>query len=166
MNKREISCAKLGFIGVVLAVSNSTWSNGAPQPAGQSVAAPLTAAAPVIAVTDIKVSFKLDPRLSGGSYGGERWVSSPLYTGASGQDVVSARAVATSAKGQALGLSPDWVSTDTSVAAVFPVHGNVVEIKVLRAGQSKLTVTAGGVAKEILVSVTMQGKVLQLQISQ
>lgn len=147
-------------------VSMSAWPLRAAQPAERSLAAPPTVAVPVIAVTSIKVSFKLDPRLSGGSYGGERWVSSPLYTGASGQDVVSARGVATSAKGQALALSPDWVSTDTSVAAVSPVHGNVVEIKVLRAGHSKLTVTAGGVAKEILVSVTMQGKVLQLQISQ
>ena len=166
MNKRKIFGASLRCIGVAFAVSMSAWPLRAAQSAKQSQAAPPTAPVPVMAVTDIKVSFKLDPRLSGGSYGGERWVSSPLYMGASGQDTVSARGVATGAKAQALGLSPDWVSADMSIVAISPVHGNAVEIKVLRAGQSKLTVSAGGIAKEILVSATMQGKVLQLQISQ
>jgi hypothetical protein len=28
----------------------------------------------------LTVAFKLDPRLTGGTYGGERWVSPPKYT--------------------------------------------------------------------------------------
>jgi hypothetical protein len=46
-------------------------------------------AAPAAAAT-INVAFKLDPRLSGPTYGGERWVSPPTYTAASAQDVVEA----------------------------------------------------------------------------
>ncbi len=36
--------------------------------------------------TAIQVSFKLDPRLSGPTYGGERWISPPTYMGANAQD--------------------------------------------------------------------------------
>src|SRR5439155_27115962 len=52
------------------------------------------------AQSGIRVTFKLDPRLSGPTYGGERWVSPQTYSGANAQDAVEARVFAVDDKGR------------------------------------------------------------------
>ena len=48
----------------------------------------------------LSVSFKLDPRLQNSTYGGERRVSTPTFTGANAQDTVETRAQGVDARGQ------------------------------------------------------------------
>ncbi len=128
-----------------------------------SPAASSPAGAPL---TGIMVSFKLDPRLSGGSYGGERWVSPPTYTGASGQDVVEARASGVGSKGQAIPISPKWIATDPAMVTISPDQGEQVKITVKRVGESTVHVTADGVTKELLIKAEyLPSKAIQVHIT-
>jgi hypothetical protein len=114
----------------------------------------------------ITVSFKLDPRLSGPTYGGERWVSPPTYTGASAQDTVEARAQAMDAKGRPSDMALQWTPADPGMVSVTPSQGNQVKIAVKRTGESKLKVASQSVSKEFLIKARYQGKAIQVEIVQ
>jgi FKBP-type peptidyl-prolyl cis-trans isomerase len=145
---------------VVAVASMIALAAGAPERARSEEAAPAAAG------TTIQVSFKLDPRLSGPTYGGERWVSPPTYTGASAQEVVEARAQLVDAKGSSPDAAIDWISADAGVVSVSPTRGNRVAISVKRAGESKLTIRSRGASKELLVKARPLGKALQIEIVQ
>jgi FKBP-type peptidyl-prolyl cis-trans isomerase FklB len=116
---------------------------------------------------DISVSFKVDPRLLGGTYGGEQWVSSDHYTGAAAQDIVEARAMGTDAKGTAVRITPKWISSDTEIMTVSPGQVDRVKIHVKRAGESKLQVVADGITKEFSIKAdTLPTKAIQVRITQ
>jgi FKBP-type peptidyl-prolyl cis-trans isomerase len=102
-------------------------------------------------LTDIKFSFKLDPRLLGGTYAGERWISPATYDGSAAQDTVEAKAIGVGAKGQPLRIAPRWIPSDPEMVTVSPDQGALVKIKVTRAGESKLQVTSGAISKELLI---------------
>ena len=114
----------------------------------------------------INFSFKLDPRLSGGSYGGERWISPPTFTGASGQDVIEARASGIGAKGQPIPISPKWIASDPEMVTISPDQGEQVKVTVKRVGESKVQVTAADVTKELLIKAEyLPSKAIQVQIT-
>ena len=75
-------------------------------------------AAEPAAANDIRFSFKLDPRLAGGTYGGERWISGPAYTGIGGQKTVEVRAKVVDATGKPLNVNPKWVPDDPAMVSV------------------------------------------------
>jgi FKBP-type peptidyl-prolyl cis-trans isomerase len=102
-------------------------------------------------LTDMKFSFKLDPRLLGGTYAAEHWISPPSYDGSAAQDTVEARAIGVGAKGQLLRIAPRWIPSDPEMVTVSPDQGALVKIKVTRAGESKLQVTSGAISKELLI---------------
>ena len=116
----------------------------------------------------ILLSFKLDPRLGGGTYGGEVWVSPPTYTGAANQDVVDARARGADASGEAVVIAPGWIPSDPVMVTVSPVQGAQVTIFVKRAGQSTIDVTSDGLSRRLIVRATSDaaGQVVQVEISQ
>ena len=118
------------------------------------------------ALTDIQVSFKLDPRLSGPTYGGERWISPPTYTGAADQDTVEVRAQGLDAKGNLIRISPEWTPADPEMVTVSPSQGDAVTITVKRAGESKLKVSSQGVSKELQINAKPAGNALQVEIVQ
>jgi len=132
-------------------------------PAGVIEAAPATDPA---AAGDIRFSFKLDPRLAGGTYGGERWVSPPSYTGIGGQDSVEARAKVLDAAGASLDIGPTWTADDPAMVSVTPAQGNRVTITVKRAGASRLRVSAQGVSKDLSVTAAVRNDLLQVRIAQ
>lgn len=118
------------------------------------------------ALTDIQVSFKLDPRITQGLYMGERWVSPATYTGTSAQDTVEARVQGTDAKGRPVSISPKWIPADPEMVTVSPSQGSQVKITVKRAGESRLQVTSQGVSKELSVKAAVRNNVLQVEIAQ
>jgi FKBP-type peptidyl-prolyl cis-trans isomerase FklB len=118
------------------------------------------------AMTDIKVAFKLDPRLSGPTYGGEHWVSPSIYTGVNAQTTVEARAVGSGYMGQPVNIAPEWTASDPGMVNVSPVQGNAVTIKVLHAGESKLKVASAGVSRELSIKAKDSDGGLQVQIAQ
>lgn len=148
---------------VVLTLILSTLALASPSPsfAGDEKAAP-AAASP----TTITIAFKLDPRLSGPTYGGERWVSPPRFTGASSQDVVDARAQATDAKGTPLKAVFKWTPADPEMVSISPSQGQQVKISVKRTGESKLKVAWQEISKELLIKAKRVGQGIQVEIVQ
>jgi FKBP-type peptidyl-prolyl cis-trans isomerase len=121
--------------------------------------------APVVARID--VSFKMDPRLTRGLYLGDRWVSAQTFS--ISQPVVGAtveaRAVSRSAAGRPVGAEPRWSAEDTEMIRVEPAGGKDVKIAVLRAGESRVRVSAGAVAREVTVRAVQKGEALLIEIS-
>jgi len=116
----------------------------------------------------IKVSFKLDPRLTRSMYMGERWVSPPTYTGVrDGKEItVDARAEVISARGKSEGIGPKWIPSDPDMVTVTPAQGKEVKITVRRAGESSLKVAAPGFSRELFIKATLQGSAIQVNITQ
>jgi len=97
--------------------------------------------------TAIALSFKLDPRVLGPTYGGERWVSPPTYTGARTQHAVDTMARAVDARGAPVMADPEWTVSDPELLAVSPPSGKRVTITAKHPGVSTVTVKAGGASR-------------------
>ena len=119
-----------------------------------------TPAAPALA--GITFSFKLDSRLTQGSYMGERWVSPPTYTEVQAGEnlIVIARADGRNAKGEAIEIRSQWRSEDPEMVMVAPDKGSEVKITVLRPGESVLEVASQGLSRKLLVKAEYQNNVL------
>jgi hypothetical protein len=121
------------------------------------------------ALRQIKVSFKLDPRLTKGLYMGDRWVSPPSYTriGEGSECTVEARAYGLEAKRRPMNISPKWIPADPDMLTVTPSQGNEVKIIVKRAGQTSLDVVSQGVRKTLSVKAAVYlGTALSVEIKQ
>jgi hypothetical protein len=145
-------------IAAVLLVALSTMVNPAPSLAGDEKAG--------TAANTIQLSFKLDPRLAGPTYGGERWVSPRTYQGASAQNIVEAKADAVDAEGRPTKGSIDWKASDPEMVAVSPARGEQVKITVKRAGESSLTVTSGNVSRKLAVKAVDKNGTRRVAITQ
>jgi hypothetical protein len=111
--------------------------------------------------------FKLDPRLRGGTYGGEIWVSPSVYVGAVGQDTVEARARGLDVSGHSTTISPSWTASDPDMLTVWPDQGGQVTIVVKRGGESHLNVTSEGMSTALLFKASaVDGAVTQVEIFQ
>ena len=117
-------------------------------------------------VSDIKVAFKVDPRLTRGLHMGDRWVSTSTYVGTTGQETVEAKARGVNATGMVVQVRPIWIAEDPEMVGVTPTQGDAVQIKVKRAGQSSLQVTSAGFAKKLLIKATPKDSVLRVEITQ
>lgn len=138
---------------------------------GQATAQNQAAASfPAVPLTDIKVSFKVDPRLTRSLYMGDRWVSPPTYVGTNGQDTVEARAKGVDVKGVTMQVTPKWIPSDPEMVTVASSEGNEVKITVKRAGESHLRLAiengSGEVIlfKELLIKAWSQGGAIQVEI--
>ena len=121
---------------------------------------------PAPARSEIRFLFKLDPRLSGPTYGGERWISPLTYMGATAQDTVEARAQAVDAKGRPANITPEWIPSDPEMVTVSPSQGHRVTITVKRAGESKLKVVSQELSKELVVKAKYMGEIIFVEIAQ
>jgi len=116
----------------------------------------------------LKISFKLDPRLTQGLHMGDRWVSPAIFTttGTGGLVSVPARASGVDAEGRSF-KSPTWWPAEPDMVAVTPGQGAQVEITVLRPGESRLTVGEHGATRILMVkAVEREGGFWQVDISQ
>ena len=129
-----------------------------------------SAAAPDGALSRLMVSFKLDQRLSGPTYGAPRWVSPPTFTFAQGgaQLTVEARSQGVSANGTFMDVNAEWTPADPEMVTVTRGPKNEVTITVKHEGESTLTLTAQGMAKELVIKAQAiaSGSGLQVAISQ
>ena len=120
-------------------------------------------------LTDLRVLFKLDPRLSGSTYGGERWLSPPTFTSAAQEGTVGtvdAKVQGVDAKGRAVSVVPEWTAADPEMVTVTAGENYRFRITVKRAGESKLTVASQGVSKELVVKAKNLGRAIQVEIIQ
>ena len=125
--------------------------------------------APPVATTNFQVSFKLDPRLLGPTYGGERWVSPSTYgpiaeTGKTYS--VTARAYRIDAKGNALQMTADWTPADSNMVTVSPSQGHEVNITIQRAGETSVQVISGELLTMLSIKAVYKNNIIQVEISQ
>jgi FKBP-type peptidyl-prolyl cis-trans isomerase FklB len=121
-------------------------------------------AVPDLTLTDIRFSFKRDPRVVDSYHGLGPWVSGSSYSGATAQDTVETRCEGVDAAGTPVKISPEWIPSDPEMVTVSPNQSDHVTIKVHRAGESKLRITAHGFSKELVVRAQYVGKFIVLQI--
>ena len=120
----------------------------------------------------LAVSFKLDPRLMSGVYGGERWVSPPTYTrvGEGKTCTIDARVRRLDADGKPTVAQPTWTPADPDMVSVT-IKGTDGEaasdatILVRRAGETTLTVSDDGASKELAIKAVYRNNILQVDIS-
>ena len=119
-------------------------------------------------VSGVKVSFKLDPRITRGMYMGDRWVSPQTHIGVqAGKEItVEARVEGLDAGGKPACASPAWIPEDPDMVRVSPDRGRQVRITVRRAGTSALTVACGKASRELTVKATAREDAIQVEISQ
>lgn len=145
--------------------------------APQEAIQPKTASAPLkpsAAGARIEVSFKLDPRLSGGTYGGEHWVSPPTFSSAAQlgtEATLETRVRVVDNQGVPVKTALSWTAADASLVSVSPVspgETDHVQITVKRIGETKLVITAAGATKELRVKATAiaNGRGIQVDIAQ
>ena len=117
---------------------------------------------------DIKVSFKLDARLTRGLYMGDSWVSLATYTMAGGGRtcVGEAGVYGLDPDGKPGELSPKWIPSDPGMVSVSRHQGNAVKITVKRTGRCSLMVTFGGASKKLAIKAVRQNGGLRVDISQ
>jgi FKBP-type peptidyl-prolyl cis-trans isomerase FklB len=121
--------------------------------------------APNSAVTDLRLSYKRDPRVVDPYHGIGPWASGPDFGGATAQDTVEVRAEGVDAAGKPTKISPEWVPSDPEMVAVSPNQGDDVKITVHKAGESKLKITYQGFSKELVVKAKYVGKFILVEIS-
>ena len=117
---------------------------------------------------DIKVSFKLDARLTRGLYMGDSWISPATYTLAEeGRTcVVEAGVYGLDPNGKPGELSPKWIPSDPGMVSVSRHQSNAVKITVKRTGQCSLMVTFGGASKNLAIKAVRQNGGLRVDITQ
>ncbi len=129
----------------------------------------LQAAEPsAVSLTDIKILFKRDPRLSGPTYGGEQWFSSPTFTSAVQPGTVGTvelRLRGVDAQGQPVPIVAKWTAANPEMVSVVPGTKGKFRVTVTRAGETTLTVAAQGIAKTLVVRAKNLGNAIQVEIS-
>jgi FKBP-type peptidyl-prolyl cis-trans isomerase len=118
------------------------------------------------AVSDIKLTFKVDPRLTSGVYGGERWISPSTYMGATAQHTVETKAVGIGANGNPIRINPDWIPSEPDMVTVSPNSGDAVTITVKRAGESRLVIKAQQISRDLAIKAASQNGFMQIEITQ
>jgi FKBP-type peptidyl-prolyl cis-trans isomerase len=135
----------------------------------QQQAAELGAANAGVPLSDIRISFKVDPRLSGGTYGGERWIASSPFNSLAQvgtQATVEAKVDGVAKNGASVRTAAEWKPADPEMVTVAPGENSQVKITVHHAGESKVTVASNGVSKQLIVKAKYTGNATQVEISQ
>jgi hypothetical protein len=125
------------------------------------------------ALAGVRVSFKLDPRLVGATYGGERWVSPSTYSGPAQpgpEATVEARVHGVDSRGRTVAIHPRWEAADPGLVVVAPVRpGELdhVRITVKHPGKTVVKLVAPGISRELSVQASaVGGHGIQLEIAQ
>ena len=117
---------------------------------------------------EFQISFKLDSRLTGSTYGGERWVPPPYGPIAySGIYTLEARVYQIDSGGRQEAIVAEWIPADPKLVTVSPDRGNQVTITVLGLGETSLLVKTQGISKTLYVKAAAQNDAVQVvEISQ
>jgi FKBP-type peptidyl-prolyl cis-trans isomerase len=117
---------------------------------------------------EIRISFKVDTRLTRGLYLGDRWVSPSTFVPARQGKTATVEAAAdgVDATGKRARIKPEWIAADPGMVEVTRGQGGDVQITVKRAGESKLKVVAQGITKELAIKAVDQGDAIAVEIAQ
>jgi hypothetical protein len=120
-------------------------------------------------LTDLRVSYRLDPWLIPGQWGSGFWVS-PITFGPARQAgdvfVMEVRADAED-NGTPVESSPTWIPADPSMVTFSPSHGEHVVMTVWATGESQVVVDAQGVRSTLAITASRyQGTAMEVVIYQ
>jgi uncharacterized protein (TIGR03437 family) len=121
------------------------------------------------APSKLMVSYRLDPWLISGNYGGGFWVSPPVFgpvTQGGNSFTLEVRALGVDFRGQSLDISPVWMPEDPEMITVSPSQGAEIKLTVHRAGQSMLQISSQGLSKVLALKAVYQANALMVQIEQ
>ena len=138
-------------------------------PGGDRIATVAVTVVPVPSLTGLRVSYRLDPWLISGSYGGGIWVSPSAFGPVRQRGdlfVIEVRAEPIGVSGPLI-HGPSWVTGDPSVVTVTPSSGWNVTLAVRETGTTSLAVGMDGVSTTLeITSATYQGGSLEVTITQ
>jgi hypothetical protein len=120
-------------------------------------------------VERLAVSFKMDPRLATGTYGGDRWVAPSRYARVGDEKgcVVEARVQGLGASGRPSPIRDvSWTSANPEIAGITPGDGTHATISVVRDGETTIRVTSQGLAKILTIKAVQLNGVLHVEIGQ
>jgi len=117
---------------------------------------------------DIKLTFKLDPRLTGSLYMGDRWVCPPIYyrTGDGPECSFEATIQGINGRGRATKITPTITPADPSMVTVSPGPGKAVKVTVHRPGKTTLEVAALGLSKKLPLNALAHGNTIVVEVYQ
>ena len=121
----------------------------------------------VTSITDIKISFKMNPSITQGTYVGDRWISPPYYNVEEGKEItVEAVAKGLTAQGKLININAVWQSSNPAMITISPNKGVKVELTILKEGKSELKVTFEGISKKLPVKAWYKDNAIHVEISQ
>jgi hypothetical protein len=122
------------------------------------------------ALAAITISFKQGFRVSGGTYGGERWSSRPVFTSsaqAGSVGTVDVRVRGVDVTGRPIEIVPEWTPGDPERVSVAPGPKGGYRITVKGAGESTLTVASQGLTRTLAINAISVGKSsIQVRVTQ
>jgi hypothetical protein len=121
----------------------------------------------VFGPVDIRLSFKLDQRLTRSMYMGDRWVSPQTYTKVQDGEklIVEARAQAVDKWGRQVEIVPEWKAEDPSMVTVSPEKERQVAFTIHKEGRSSVLVEAGDISKRLTLMARRHKGVLLVEIT-
>lgn len=123
---------------------------------------------PGTSITDIKISYRLDPRLARGMYMGDRWGSPVIFSTAGSRKELSieAQAEGLNAKQKTFHIIPKWSPSDTEMVTVSSVKGKDHQVKILvrRTGKCILKVSALGLTKTLIIKAVFKHNAMHVDI--
>jgi hypothetical protein len=147
--------------------AHATSKSDSDKPGATSPSTPYVA--PALPLSDIKLDFKLDTRLTKSLYMGDRWVSPPTFTQVgiehANQVIVEAVAYVLDAKGRPLNTTPRWVAAQPDAVAITRTQGNRVKLTVKRAGETTVEVVSQGLSRKLSIKAVARGDTLQVDIT-
>jgi FKBP-type peptidyl-prolyl cis-trans isomerase FklB len=116
-------------------------------------------------VGEIELSYKRDARVVDPYRGLGAWVAGPGYSGATAQETVVARARALDGKGKPVAARVRWIPSDPRMVTASPGEGGEVTIGVHHEGDSRLTIAAGKLSRDLIVRAERRGSFLVFEIA-
>jgi len=127
------------------------------------------ARAPDSPLSDLRVSFKLESRLTRSLYMGDRWLSPATYlqVGAGDDCTIEASIRGLDAEGNAVKTPATWRVADPEMVSVSaPGPGNTVKLTVVRPGETTVEITAEGISKQLPLHAKSYGGTLLVAMGQ
>lgn len=117
----------------------------------------------------IQILFKMDSKLLGPTYGGERWVSPPTYEILVGEGApysIEAKAVAYGQDAVQQPVSLDWVSENPEMVSITSIKGKMVRITVQGEGQTQIQVSGPDFSKTLTVRAEYRNSAIWVAVTQ
>lgn len=113
---------------------------------------------------EFQISFKLDERILGPTYGGPRWVPPPFGPVTySGSYTLEARTYYISEAGQQVAVSAEWVPANPNLVEVSPGKGDQVAITVKGIGKTSLLVkNSQGTSQTLYIKSSAKNDLIQM----